>query len=588
MERNGFKSLVSHADSIDNAEPSSVGTFSFGVGESVNPFVKLNMAIELEKKTAAEKIRLEALAEVKRQELLQINQKRSEKMLGKGLVLQSSLKEKERTHEDLAQETINRYKIRIASEAQERRNVEEQQYQLKEQERQRQGHLKDQQRAKELQQQFDLQKIADARKLSAMVRAMNYKESEKVAENRTRILMEARELQRVMTEARKDGTLPAFFNPSLTFICNNIEAVRRMLYVPQKPVTPPIVRKQLVSEKYRNKRGNSFSFVAPRRDTCGAVSVLTRKSESKTDPEPTNEAAVPTTSQAPPPSSRGKEVMSERHRAMILDITPVAKSYNQASVIELRGMSLVNSLNAHYTTSSTTDKSWLDAQLHHTPSSLEEVMGDDALQFESADSIVAPGGTVRGVKGKVRKTLKNLFGPESNTKFETPLQERLYGQETGKIVVYITSVQVNRSVFEQCKSVLRIFEMLRLKICVKDIQMDSRFIAEMEERMPGSMVPQIFVSFLHIGGADRIQELNETGQLAAMFPGFEQRSATTCGICAGYGYIACSWCQGSKKSLVHNFGLGVWQQEGSLGGSGMGSLKCTVCNENGLQRCESC
>ena len=69
-------------------------------------------------------------------------------------------------------------------------------------------------------------------------------------------------------------------------------------------------------------------------------------------------------------------------------------------------------------------------------------MGDDALQFESADTIVAPGGTVRGVKGKVRKTLKNLFGPESNTKFETPLQERLYGQETGKIVVYITSVQV--------------------------------------------------------------------------------------------------------------------------------------------------
>ena len=84
---------------------------------------------------------------------------------------------------------------------------------------------------------------------------------------------------------------------------------------------------------------------------------------------------------------------------------------------------------------------------------------------------------------------------------------------------------------------------------------------------------------MHIGGLDAIHQLNEAGELSRMLKGFEHRSAVVCGTCGGAGYIPCKWCQGSKKSISHAFSGKNAQTV---------SLKCTVCNENGLQRCDNC
>lgn len=202
--------------------------------------------------------------------------------------------------------------------------------------------------------------------------------------------------------------------------------------------------------------------------------------------------------------------------------------------------------------------------------------GGDALQYLSQrEEIVTPSGTVRGRKHLVRSVLE-LFGP--NTQFDSPLQERLFTEEKGKIVVYVTSVQAVRPRYEACQRVLKIFELMQLKIQVKDIAMDSRFISELESRLPESIVPQVFVSFIHIGDVDRICALNESGQLSTMLSGFEKRSIQPCGECGGFGYRPCSWCQGSKKSIMHSFSKDP----------GANALRCTVCNENGLEKCPSC
>ena len=46
----------------------------------------------------------------------------------------------------------------------------------------------------------------------------------------------------------------------------------------------------------------------------------------------------------------------------------------------------------------------------------------------------------------------------------------------------------------------------------------------------------------------------------------------TCRVCGGQRFIMCLWCQGSKKGIRNAFG----------------DLKCTVCNENALQKCPQC
>eukprot|EP00043_Microstomoeca_roanoka_P016800 m.173388 g.173388 ORF g.173388 m.173388 type:complete len:62 (-) comp16529_c0_seq7:183-368(-) len=61
-----------------------------------------------------------------------------------------------------------------------------------------------------------------------------------------------------------------------------------------------------------------------------------------------------------------------------------------------------------------------------------------------------------------------------------------------------------------------------------------------------------------------------------MLANFEDRKED-CAACGGRGFVPCNWCFGSKKSITNKFAEGYIR-----------NLKCTVCNENGLQRCEQC
>ena len=60
----------------------------------------------------------------------------------------------------------------------------------------------------------------------------------------------------------------------------------------------------------------------------------------------------------------------------------------------------------------------------------------------------------------------------------------------------------------------------------------------------------------------------------------QKRSNDTCTSCGGQGFVVCAWCQGSRKSLAHDFNSGP--------GKHNFFLNCTVCNSNGLQSCPDC
>lgn len=50
-----------------------------------------------------------------------------------------------------------------------------------------------------------------------------------------------------------------------------------------------------------------------------------------------------------------------------------------------------------------------------------------------------------------------------------------------------------------------------------------------------------------------------------------------CPSCGGFGFLPCSVCHGSKMSVFRNCFTDAFK-----------ALKCTACNENGLQRCKNC
>ena len=53
-------------------------------------------------------------------------------------------------------------------------------------------------------------------------------------------------------------------------------------------------------------------------------------------------------------------------------------------------------------------------------------------------------------------------------------------------------------------------------------------------------------------------------------------TANTCQVCAGFEFIPCRKCSGSKNSVSNKFTIEFR------------ALRCTHCNENGLEACPAC
>eukprot|EP00039_Didymoeca_costata_P010099 m.134992 g.134992 ORF g.134992 m.134992 type:complete len:207 (+) comp14707_c0_seq7:290-910(+) len=188
-------------------------------------------------------------------------------------------------------------------------------------------------------------------------------------------------------------------------------------------------------------------------------------------------------------------------------------------------------------------------------------------------------GTIRGKKNAVRAKLEILTGKELVR--DKPVQKQLYDDELEgrKLVVYTTTNAVIRTTFDRCTSILKLFENMRLKVYRKDVYLDPKLINEMQLRAPGHEVPVVFVNGALLGNAEQVLELNEIGKLKEILAGFEVAPEKNCSRCGGAGYITCTWCQGSLKSLKNPYsGKDV----------NMNVLKCTLCNSNGLQRCTQC
>eukprot|EP00055_Hartaetosiga_balthica_P009848 m.40359 g.40359 ORF g.40359 m.40359 type:complete len:572 (+) comp6921_c0_seq5:61-1776(+) len=194
--------------------------------------------------------------------------------------------------------------------------------------------------------------------------------------------------------------------------------------------------------------------------------------------------------------------------------------------------------------------------------------------FLRQTSVKSLSGTIRGKRHGVRSVVGAFT---QSSKFKSELLEKLHDEEKNNtIVLYITSVTGIRSTYESCQKMIKIFQLQGKKYRVKNIALDSRFAKELAERLsPEATVPQAFVNFAHLGDLERVTQLNESKKLNEILHSFET-STSDCDKCGGSGFYPCTWCFGSKKSIKTSFA-----KTDSV-------LKCTVCNEIGLQRCDAC
>ncbi|KAH8367850.1 hypothetical protein KR084_003574 [Drosophila pseudotakahashii] len=183
-------------------------------------------------------------------------------------------------------------------------------------------------------------------------------------------------------------------------------------------------------------------------------------------------------------------------------------------------------------------------------------------------------GTVRGVKNRVRNGVATFL------QLQQPNVKNFMEKDLGKVVLYTTSMGIIRETYAKCANVKQILRTLLIKFEERDVFMSVEYQQEMRERMHNETirVPQLFVEGQHIGDADTVERLNESGELRQLLKPYKSiATAYTCQTCGGYRLLPCPSCSGSKKSVHRNHFTAEFV-----------ALKCMNCDEVGLVKCPNC
>uniref|UniRef100_A0A0D9VL14 Glutaredoxin domain-containing protein n=1 Tax=Leersia perrieri TaxID=77586 RepID=A0A0D9VL14_9ORYZ len=152
-----------------------------------------------------------------------------------------------------------------------------------------------------------------------------------------------------------------------------------------------------------------------------------------------------------------------------------------------------------------------------------------------------------------------------------------------KVVLYLTSLRGIRKTYEDCWATKAILQGYGVLVDERDLSMHAGFKEELHAalRSPGSL-PQVFADGRHLGGAEEVRRMHESGELSKALGGCDTAppaaagkgiSLDACSGCGGVRFVPCEECSGSCKVFLEE--LDTFR-------------RCPDCNENGLVRCPLC
>ncbi|KAG7203646.1 hypothetical protein KM043_013681 [Ampulex compressa] len=188
------------------------------------------------------------------------------------------------------------------------------------------------------------------------------------------------------------------------------------------------------------------------------------------------------------------------------------------------------------------------------------------------EAIRSAKGTVRGVKNRVRAGIATFL--------QEPSSKAYVEKEKGRVVVYTTTSGIVRETFYNCMKVKQILRTHMVKYEEGDLFGNTELQVQLRERLgtPVIRLPQLFIDGQYIGEVDKVEELNESGDLRRMLKPYQSDDAcATCLFCGGHQWLLCPTCNGSKRSVHCNDFTAEFV-----------ALKCARCDPNGLIRCTYC
>ncbi|CAN6282093.1 unnamed protein product [Urochloa humidicola] len=158
------------------------------------------------------------------------------------------------------------------------------------------------------------------------------------------------------------------------------------------------------------------------------------------------------------------------------------------------------------------------------------------------------------------------------------------------VVLYTTSLRGVRKTFEDCATVRRLLDGLRVAFLERDISMHAPYREELRallcrdgggggEAPAFPVPPRLFVDGWYLGGADEVVALHERSQLRPVLRRAPRRGAGEgpCAVCGGAWFVVCGGCSGSH-----------WLHDATAAAAAAGRVACSACNENGLVPCPLC
>uniref|UniRef100_A0ACD6AP18 Uncharacterized protein n=1 Tax=Avena sativa TaxID=4498 RepID=A0ACD6AP18_AVESA len=188
------------------------------------------------------------------------------------------------------------------------------------------------------------------------------------------------------------------------------------------------------------------------------------------------------------------------------------------------------------------------------------------------------------VRSQVSVFQQRIDGGKSGKKPPPPPPE-----SAGRVVVYLTSLRGIRQTYEDCWAASAILSSYGVRVDERDLSMHAGYKDELRAALglatPG--LPQVFVDGWHLGGAEEVRRMHESGELAEALEPCEAAPgagksipglpAEPCAGCGGARFVPCDACSGSCKVFVED-------EDGAAGSF----RRCPDCNENGLVRCPIC